>query len=95
MKTLKEILEALNDQEDISKKIQQVSLNSDILKRQLLELNNMWKKKTINDAEYKKRMEDLNKQLMAQKQQSDRVKTTQLAANKGINQNQVVQNTIV
>lgn len=86
MKTLKEILEALNDQEDITKKIQQVSLNSDVLKRQLLELNNMWKKKAIDDAEYKKRMDNLNKQLMAQKQQSDRINVTQTAINKGINQ---------
>lgn len=96
MKTLRKILEGLeNDQEDVSKKIQQVSLSSEVLKRQLLDLNNAWKRKNINDADYKKRMEELNKQLMAQKQQADRVKTTQLAINKGINQNQVQQNTIV
>ena len=52
MKTLRQIFEELDtEQMDILKKIQEVSLQSDGLKRQVIELNNMWKKKSINDAE--------------------------------------------
>lgn len=89
MKTLRQIFEELDtEQMDIVKKIQEVSLNSDALKRQIVELNNMWKKKAIDDAEYKKRMDDLNKQLTAQKQQAERNRLAQTATNQGINQPQ-------
>lgn len=84
MRTLGEILEALNDQDDIAKKIQEVNLNSEMLKKQLLDLNNMWKKKAINDIEYKKKMDELNKQLMNQKQNSERNRIAQTAMNRGI-----------
>lgn len=89
MKTLRQVFEELDtEQMDIVKKIQEVSLNSDALKRQIVELNNMWKKKAIDDAEYKKRMDDLNKQLTAQKQQAERNRLAQTATSQGINQPQ-------
>lgn len=86
MKTLRQIFEELdNDQADILKKIQELNLHSDNLKRQVNELNNMWRKKAINDSEYKKRMEELNKQLADQKQQAEKNKIAQNAANSGVN----------
>lgn len=87
MKTIRQVLEELdNDQMEIVKKIQQVSLYSDNLRRQIIELNNMWKKKSIDDAQYKKRMEDINKQLEAQRKESEKNKIAQLATNRGVNQ---------
>lgn len=89
MKTLRQLFEELdNDQNDILKKIQQLSLYSDNLKRQVIELNNMWKKKSIDDSEYKRRMEELNKQLASQKEQSEKNAIAQNAINKGVNQPQ-------
>jgi septal ring factor EnvC (AmiA/AmiB activator) len=87
MKTLRQIFEELDtEQMDILKKIQEISLQSDGLKRQVIELNNMWKKKSINDAEYKQRMEELNKQLEAQKKQAEKNKLAQTAIAQGIKQ---------
>lgn len=87
MKTLRQIFEELdNDQANIIKKIQEVNLNSENLKRQIVELNNMYKKKSIDDMEYKKRMEEINKQLVSQKQQADKNRIAQSAVSKGVAQ---------
>jgi chromosome segregation ATPase len=87
MKTIRQVLEEIeNDNADMNKKMQQVSLYSDNLRKQIIELNNMWKKKSIDDMEYRKKMEELNKQLELQRQQAEKNRIAQNAVSRGVNQ---------
>ena len=92
MKTLKQIFEQLENDPLINQKVQQMNIDTQKLQKQANELNMLLKKKAIDDSEYKKRMELINKQLLQQKEQLEKNKNLQntaanLAANPGGNQN--------
>lgn len=92
MKTLKQIFEQLENDSLINQKVQQMNIDTQKLQKQANELNMLLKKKAIDDSEYKKRMELINKQLLQQKEQLEKNKNLQNpaanpAANPGGNQN--------
>ena len=92
MKTLKQIFEQLENDPLINQKVQQMNIDTQKLQKQANELNMLLKKKAIDDSEYKKRMELINKQLLQQKEQLEKNKNLQNpaanpAANPGGNQN--------
>lgn len=86
MKTLKQVLEELENDPLINQKVKQMNVDTQNLQRQANELNILLRKKSINDAEYKKRMELINKQLMQQKEQLEKNKNVQNPViNQGVN----------
>lgn len=86
MKTLRQIFEQLEDDPLINQKVKQMNVDTQNLQRQANELNILLRKKSINDIEYKKRMELINKQLMQQKEQLEKNKNVQNPViNQGVN----------
>lgn len=92
MKTLKQIFEQLESDPLINQKVKQINLDSQNLQKQADELNILLRKKAIDDAEYKKRMDLINKQLSQQKEQLQNNQATRNPAVKPVGGNQNTNN---